>query len=145
MSDEKWPAPNMMLVTSNWAQIPSFNLIPIDTFCPYIECLFNPMGKVLAIVGKTKKDKFQMVPRLDTTGTPEVYKGGKDEKQPYKMQRIQQDTYTEYYITDKAEVENFIKRFAVNHEEFDYKMYLDKETMSDPGQVEVPQSTLIVE
>ena len=45
------------------------------------------------------------------------------------------ESYSEYYLTDKADVETFIKNFAINHEDFDYSTALDMETMSNPDTV----------
>lgn len=126
--------PSMMLTTSSWQNIPSFSLIPVNNDCPYVECLYNPMAKTLAIIGKTKKDTFHMIPRLSDDGHPMKAKQGTEEK-PFKMQRVNQESYTEYYITDVVEVENFIKSFAVNATGFDYKKTLDMETMSNPDTI----------
>lgn len=145
MSENLWPMPTMMLVSSGWAQMKSFSLVPVDHACPYIECLYNPTAKTLAIIGKTKKDTFHMIPRLGDTGESDNIKSGENAGQP-KKQRVQQESWTEYYITERDEVENFIKRFAVNHEEFNYTKTLDMETMSTPSESGVtPGSKLIIE
>jgi len=133
MSKTNWPEPSMMLITSNWANIPSFSLVPINNECPFVEALYNPMAKTLAVIGKTKKDTFHMIPRLDDNGHAQRLKTGGTEQEPNKKQRVSQESYTEYYIVDKAEAELFVKNFTVNHEEFDYKKVLDMETMSDPN------------
>lgn len=132
MSDQVWPSASMMLTTSGWAHIKSFSLIPITNDCPYVEVLFNPMEKTLAIIGKTKKDTFHMVPRLDDNGEPMKLRTSSDSRDNTKKQRIQQESYTEYYITEMDEIKNFIKAFAINHESFDYEKVLNTETMSDP-------------
>jgi len=142
MTKSNWPEPSMMLTTSAWAKISSFSLMPITNDCPFVECLYNPMAKTLAIIGKTKKDTFHMVPRLDDNGSPQEIKGGTERKQ----QRVSQESYTEYYITEREEVENFIKKFAVNHAEFDYKKSLDMATMEDASNSPVvPGPKLILE
>jgi len=140
MSNTNWPKPSMMLVTSSWAKISSFSLMPVNNDCPFVECLYNPMAKTLAIIGKTKKDTFHMVPRLDDNGAAQEIKGGTERKN----QRVQQESYTEYYITEREEVESFIKKFSVNHEEFDYKKSLDMATMEDATSV-APGPKLILE
>jgi hypothetical protein len=134
MSKTNQPVPSMMLVTSNWANIPSFSLMPINNECPYVEAMYNPMAKTLAVIGKTKKDTFHMVPRLDDSGHPVRLKQGGTPEEPYKKQRVNQESYTEYYIIEPAEAEEFIKMFCVNHAEFDYKKVLEMETMSNPNQ-----------
>ena len=132
MSKNNWPAPSMMLVTSNWAGMKSFSLMPINEECPYVEAMYNPAAQTLAVIGKTAKDTFHMVPRLNDDGKPINAKNGTKEE-PYKKQRVQQESYTEYYIVDKEEAKKFIENFAVNHEDFDYKEVLDKETMDAPN------------
>jgi hypothetical protein len=129
MSKTNWPEPSMMLVTSNWANTESFSLMPINNECPFVEALYNPMAKTLAVIGKTTKDTFHMIPRLSDDGKPQPLKSGATPEEPYKKQRVSQESYTEYYIVDQKEAEEFIKNFTVNHETFDYKKVLYKETM----------------
>ena len=123
--------PTMRLTTSPWQGMNSFSLMPISNDCPYVEALYNPMAKTLAIIGKTKKDSFHMVPRMDDNGKAQMIKNATDPQKPFKMQRIEQESYTEYYISVREEVEAFIKEFATNHEDYDYKTILDMETMED--------------
>lgn len=144
MSKSNWPAPTMMLKSSNWGPTESFSLMPISNDCPYIEGLYNPMAKTLAIIGKTKKDTFHMIPRLDENGRPERLKVGATEQEPYKKQRVQQESYTEYYITEESEIVDFIKAFTVNHEDFDYQKTLKTPTMDNPGGI-MKGAQLIVE
>lgn len=129
MSTELWPEPNMMLYTAAWANMPTFSLMPVSKDCPFVECIYNPKAKTLAIIGKEKKDAFHMLPRLDPNGQPEKIKNSNPEAP--KTQRVSQETYKEYYITGVVEVEDFIKKFAVNHESFGFKKFLDMEFMQD--------------
>lgn len=133
MSKTNWPEPSMMLTTSNWAGSASFSLIPITGECPYVEALYNPAAKTLAVIGKTKKDTFHMIPRLDDSGHPRKLKTGATAENPHQKQRVTQESYTEYYIIEKKEVENFIQNFAVNHSEFNYMSILDMKTMDTPN------------
>ena len=124
-----------MIITSTWAQVPSFSLVPVTTDCPYVECLYNPMAKTLAIIGRNKKETFHMIPRLDDNGHPVKLKVGGTPQEPFKKQRVNQESYSEYYITIASEVEEFIKTFTTNHETFPYKGVLEMETMSDPDTI----------
>lgn len=143
MSKNQLANSSMLLLSSNWGPTPSFSLIPVDVNCPYIECLYNPAEKVLAIIGKTKKDTFHMIPRLDDEGLP-IKSKSSNSKEPFKKQRIQQESYTEYYITNVDEIKDFIKMFAVNADTFDYSKVLDAPSMSNPKAIaEGPQ--LIIE
>lgn len=141
MSKNNWPEPSMMLSTGEWAKMKSFTMMPISSDCPYIECLYNPMAKTLAIIGKTKKDTFHMVPRLDENGKPSTIKHQPDET---KQQRVSLESYSEYYLTEEEEIKNFIQKFAVNHEEFDYEKSLSMPTMDDATAV-APGPKLVLE
>jgi len=35
------------------------------------------------------------------------------------------ETFSEFYISDKADIETFIQLFAINASSFDYKQYLE--------------------
>jgi hypothetical protein len=104
---------NMMLINSAFKNVKSFSLISVDRNCPYIEALFDPSTKVLAVITKEKKNNFHMVPKLKDDGSPAGNK----------KQRVQIQTYGEYYITNQEDIDNFISIFAIN-ETFDYKKYI---------------------
>jgi len=132
MSQNNWPyCPNMMLTTSAWGPSESFSLVPVTKDCPYIEVLYNPAAKTLAIIGKSKKDTFHMIPRLDDNGKSQMLKGTQEQKK----QRVQQESYSEYYITERSEIETFLNNFAVNAKDFDYAKFLDMKGMEDPSAV----------
>lgn len=135
MSKTNTTTPSMILVSSSWGPTKTFKMLPASNDCPYVECIFNPSGKVLAIIGSTIKDTFHMVPRLDNNGEPEVRKGPGSDKEPHKKQRVTLQTFSEYYILEVNEIEAFIKIFAINEEEFDYKKYLDAPTMDNPSSI----------
>jgi hypothetical protein len=104
---------NMMLIHSAFKNVKSFSLISVNKDCPYIEALFDPTSKVLAVITKEKKNNFHMVPKLKEDGSPHGNK----------KQRVQIQTYGEYYITNKDDIENFINIFAIN-DTFDYNKYI---------------------
>lgn len=122
----------MNLYTSAWGPQKTFKMIPITMDCPYIECIFNPEHKVLAVISKDKKQGMVMVPKLDMNGVAEPVKTGKGMPgKDSKMERKTLDTFQEYYIEDEEEIKAFIKLFADNSEQFDYKAYFIKpETVS---------------
>ena len=85
-----------------------------------------------------------MVPRLDDNGKEQKIKGRTDLKE----QRVSLETFSEYYVKGKEEVENFLKIFAVNFDDFDYSKYLDMEMMDSPSDSPVlpgPNSKIILE
>lgn len=104
----------MMLIHSAFKNVKSFSLISVDKNCPYIEALFDPSSKVLAVITKEKKNTFHMVPNLKNDGTP--LEG--------KKQRVQIETYGEYYITNEEDLKNFINIFAINSTTFNYDQYI---------------------
>lgn len=115
----------MMLVSATWKEQLTFKLIPVSVDCPYNEVIFDVGQKVLAIVSKEKKDTLHMIPRVNDLGEVAMVKTGKrTDGKPYAEQRVTMETYYEYFITDKIEIDDFINRFAVNATSFDYSLIL---------------------
>lgn len=115
---------NMMLITSSFRNVKSFSLIPVSNDSPYVEAMFDPSSSILAVISKIQKHTFHMLPRLDDDGNPMRLKNPNFEAgKTVKEQRVTLETYNEYYITDKVEIDLFIKMFAINAESFDYKQY----------------------
>lgn len=127
---------SMMLITGTWGPTKTFKLMPTSSECPYIECIFNPSGKILAVISKNKKDSFHMVPRLNEAGEPQMKRDNKP-----KEQRVTLETYQEYYITELDEIKAFIKAFAENAEDYDYDHYLNLPTMETPGATGITKDT----
>lgn len=127
------PGPaTMLLVESSWGPMQTFKLLPISLDCPYIECMYNPDGKVLAIIGKSMKQSYHFVEKVDDNGKPVVKKAGYTKEEPHKMQRVLMDTFSEYYIFDK-DIITFLEIFAVNFKSFDYKKYTEMKKMDTPN------------
>ena len=119
---------NMMLVNSSFRGAKSFNLIPVSKDAPYIEAMFDPSSGILACIGVNSKQSFHMVPRLDDKGQPIRLKvPNKTTGKTVKEQRVSQQTYSEYYISEKNDRDNFINIFAINADTFDYKQFTDVE------------------
>jgi len=136
--------PSMMLVTSNWGPSKTFKLMPINISSPFIEGIFNPAAKVLAVIGKEKKNVFHMVERLDENGDHRIRKGKPNKEEPYQKQRVEIESYSEYYITEEKEIIDFIKKFTINHKEYDYKVHMDAPNMDPTNGITqmVPEITL---
>lgn len=116
-----------MLVTSSWGNDKTFKLLPIASECPYNECIFDVSTKVLAVIGKEKKESFHMLPRLNDIGDVQYLKIGKRANgKEYSEERKMLETFYEYYVEHIEEIEEFIKLFAVNADKYDYKQYLNK-------------------
>ncbi len=117
---------NMMLVNSSFRGAKSFNLIPVSKEAPYIEAMFDPSSGILACIGVNNKQSFHMVPRLNDDGQPMRLKvPNKTTGKTVKEQRVSQQTYSEYYVAEENDIENFINIFAINADTFDYKQFIE--------------------
>jgi hypothetical protein len=116
---------SMILINSSWQGGKTFKMIPSSTDCPYVECIYDPNLKVLAIVGNIKKDVFHMVAKLNDDGDEVMRKSPGRKGVPYKQERKLLETYQEYYLEERSDIEYFIKAIADNADSFDYQMYLD--------------------
>ena len=59
---------SMMLVIQEHRGMPTFSLIRTTESCPFVECIFVPDTKQLAIISTIQKDTFHLFPRLDDNG-----------------------------------------------------------------------------
>lgn len=133
---------NMMLVNSVFRNARSFSLIPVSNDSPYVEAMYDPASGILAVISKEKKQSFHMMPRLNDEGQPERLKNpNMSTGKTVKEQRMMIETFNEFYISDKKDIETFIELFAINASSFDYKTFLEvdvKETKTSsiilPGQ-----------
>jgi hypothetical protein len=117
---------NMMLVNSVFRGVRSFSLVPVSLESPYIEAMFDPTSSILAVIGKEKKESFHMMPRLDENGQPQKLKVPNNTTgKTVREQRVTLNTFQEYYINDKADIETFVELFAINASSFNYKEFLE--------------------
>lgn len=133
----------MWLISGEWGHAETFKMIPADTNAPYVECIYNPVMKVLAVIGKDTKEQFHLIHRLDDDGNPVGAKKPTQEE-PYKKQRVSIPNYQEYYIIGNEEVEAFVKAFAVNDMEFDYKKHFDSIESSGSSVAMPPKPQIIM-
>ena len=104
---------SMMLVTSSWGNDKTFKLLPITPECPYNECIFDVSTKVLAVIGKEKKESFHMLPRLSDEGDVQFMKIGKrNNGKDYKEERKMLQTFYEYYVEHADDIKAFVEWFA---------------------------------
>ena len=83
-----------------------------------------------------------MMPRLDDNGEPQRLKAPNMQTgKTVKEHRVMLETFNEFYISDKSDIETFIELFAINATAFNYKELLNvdvKETKKSsiimPGQ-----------
>ncbi len=116
---------NMMLVNSSFRNARSFTMIPVSLDSPYTEAMYDPASGILAVISKVMKQSYHMVPKLDDDGNPMRLKvPNKQTGKTVKEERRLVDTFSEFYLNDKADIETFIHMFAVNATEFDYNQYM---------------------
>lgn len=102
----------MFVYSTDWYGRKSFRMLPLSMECPFNEVIYDPNTRVLAVISKDKKDKPQMLPKLTDKGQVIPVRGG--EGQQYVEERRIMETYYEYYIDKKSDIERFIQMFAVN-------------------------------
>ena len=116
---------NMLLVHGTWGTSKTFKMIPASMDCPYAEVLFDPESKLLAVISRFGKEVLHMVPRIDENGDPVYMKVGKrGNGKEVKEQRVTINSFFEYYIMDKKDVEEFVKMYGINADTFDYNTYM---------------------
>ena len=104
---------NMMLVNSTFRNAKSFTLIPVSMDSPYTEAMFDPASGILAVISKVMKQSYHMVPKLNDDGEPIRLKSPNQQTgKTVKEERRLVDTFSEFYLTDKADIDTFIHMFA---------------------------------
>ena len=115
---------NMMLINSSFRNAKSFTLIPVSNDSPYVEAMFDPSSSILAIISKVMKQSYHMVPKLNDNGEPVRLKTPNQQSgKTVKEERRLVDTFSEFYLSDKNDIETFIHMFAVNAKDFDYNSF----------------------
>jgi hypothetical protein len=105
---------SMMIIKSDWNQQPTFKMVPVSVNCPYVECIYDPESKILALIGNIKKNVFHMMPKLDDNGDIVARKVRTEGSKTYKEERRTVETFQEYYITDNAQISEFVEMFGIN-------------------------------
>ena len=119
---------SMMLFTSEWMGAKSFRLMPIQENCTFIEGLYDPRQQLLIMISKQKKESLHMLAKLNENGDAQKLKTARPpNSKPFPEERKSIETYQEYYIGEKKEIENIIEMFAVNADTFGYKEFLEKD------------------
>lgn len=141
MSIEK----SMLLISSFREGAPTFRMIPITLNCPYGEVIFIPQARTIAIFHKHSVEGLHMVPKLDENGDMIRHPKGTKEK-PYKEERKSLNVPHEAYITDRAEIEQFVEMFAINGTTFDYKKYIvdPKAPQETKAIIEAPETPKLI-
>ena len=115
---------NMMLVTSSFRNTKSFTMIPVSNDSPYVEAMFDPTSGILAVISKVMKQSYHMVTKLDDDGQPlKLRTPNPQTGKTVKEERRLVDTFSEFYLTDKVDIEIFINLFGINASTFNYKEF----------------------
>jgi len=115
---------NMMLVVSSFRNVKSFSMIPVSIDSPYVEAMFDPSSNILAVISKVMKQSYHMIPKLDENGQPERLKNPNPQTgKTVKEERRLVDTFSEFYLSDKSDIKDFISIFAINADTFDYASF----------------------
>jgi len=109
----------MMVIKSDWNQQPTFKMIPLSKDCPYIEAIYDPQSKVLALIGSTRKNVFHMTPKLDDNGDVVPRKIRTDGAKAHKEERKTIETFQEYYLMDADDIKAFVNLFSINSDAAD--------------------------
>lgn len=132
-----------MLVTGVWNNKKTFKLIPVSPEAPYNEAMFDIDAKVLAIVGKEKKETFHMMPKLDEFGNLQTLKiGRRPNGKDYAEERKILETFYEYYLETEAEISDIVNLLAINADSFDFKTYLTQAFEAQPVTLSSPIVTV---
>ncbi len=118
---EKTNQKSMMLVVQEHRGMPTFSLIRIDENCPYVECIYVPDQKQLAIISTVQKDTFHMFPKLDDNGDVLATKVKRQQNKNYKEERKAIRTFYEYTLVNENDITSFIEMFAINADSFPYQ------------------------
>lgn len=133
----------MLLVTSVFADKKSFRLIPTTNDSPYSEGIYDIESKILVLMSSKVKEAFHMVPKLDDNGDMVKASKARPNGKLYREERRNLSTFTEYYIMEKDEIIDIIKRLADNAETFNYTKYLDNVDIIVPDEQLVGKLDLI--
>lgn len=116
---------SMMAVSSIWGNNKTFRLIPMDSNCPYNECIYDPQSKILVIISRNFKESYHMVPTLDDNGDEVPAKKPRANGKQIKEERRMIETYQEYYIILNEEIYDFLGKVAVNASTYDFKTFVE--------------------
>jgi hypothetical protein len=130
---------NMMLVNSTFRNAKSFTLIPVSLDSPYTEAMFDPASGILAVISKVMKQSYHMVPKLDDDGQPMRLKTPNQQTgKTHKEERRLVDTFSEFYLSDRADIETFIHMFAINADNFSIEEFFVDLQKTEPSKIILP-------
>lgn len=111
----------MMLVVQDHRGMPTFSMIRTNETCPFVECIYVPDQKQLAIISTVQKDTFHLFPKLDDNGDTAIAKGRKVVGKNYKEERKAIKTFYEYTLVNEDDIIAFVEKFADNADTFPFR------------------------
>jgi len=121
----------MQVIKSTWNGRETFKLIPLESTCVYNEGIFDLDNKVLALIGKERKQSMHMVPKLNEFGDLCRLKIGKrDNGKDYSEERKTVETFYEYYLENAEDIKAFLELVAVTPVNVD--QYLNASSAPQP-------------
>jgi hypothetical protein len=118
---------SMMLVVQEHRGLPTFSLIRTSESCPFVECIYVPDLKQLAIISTVQKDTFHLFPKLDDNGDVVNAKARKIVGKNYKEERKAIKTFYEYTLVNEDDIVAFVEKFADNADTFPFRNVLNPE------------------
>jgi hypothetical protein len=95
--------------------------------CPFVECIYVPDQKQLAIISTIQKDTFHLFPKLDDNGDTTIAKGRKVAGKTYKEERKAIKTFYEYTLVNEDDIVAFVEKFATNADAFPFRNVMNPE------------------
>mgnify|MGYP001143203063 FL=1 len=106
---------------------------------PYTEAMFDPASGILAVISKVMKQSYHMVPKLDDDGQPQRLKNPNPQTgKTHKEERRLVDTFSEFYLSDRADIETFIHMFAINADNFSVEEFFVDLQKTEPSKIIIP-------
>jgi co-chaperonin GroES (HSP10) len=118
---------SMMLVVQDHRGMPTFSMIRTNETCPFVECIYVPDQKQLAIISTVQKDTFHLFPKLDDNGDTAIAKGRKVVGKNYKEERKAIKTFYEYTLVNEDDIIAFVEKFADNADTFPFRNVINPE------------------
>lgn len=88
-------------------KVPSFQLLPLSSDCPFEVAMFDPQLKLLLIIGKTTYESVKTIGRINSNGTPVTVKS--QGKTFQAQERIKVDNIYESAILEKEEMLEYVE------------------------------------
>jgi hypothetical protein len=89
--------------------------------------MYDASTGLLAIIGKTKKQVFHMVHKVDDNGDTAIAKGRKVVGKTYKEERKAIKTFYEYTLVNEDDIVAFVEKFAINADTFPFRNVMNPE------------------